>query len=122
AQAVLAFETRLARVSLSPVELRDPSKFYNPLSLQQADAITPHFSWTAFFDAQGLEQPKVFSLAQPDFFAELDRMIAEVPLQQWQAYLRYQTSSGAAPYLSDAFAEENFNFYSKALRGQSEMQ
>jgi len=122
AEAVLAFETRLAEVSLSPVELRDPSKFYNPMTLDQADAVTPHFSWHRFFESQGLAEPKKFSLAQPGFFQELDAMMTEVPLADWKAYLSYQTASAAAPYLSDAFAEENFAFYSKTLRGQAEMQ
>ena len=121
AEAVLAFETRLAKASLSPVELRDPSKFYNPVSLAEADKVTPHFSWPAFFDAQGLQRPPMFSLAQPGFFAELDAMMASVPMADWKAYLRYQTANSAAPYLGDAFVEENFGFYNKALRGQEEM-
>ena len=121
ARAVLAFETRLAKVSLSPVELRDPSKFYNPLSLDAADKVTPHFSWPQFFDAQGLERPAMFSLAQPGFFAELDAMMAQTPIADWKAYLRYQTVNAAAPYLGDAFVAENFGFYSKTLRGQDEM-
>ena len=48
-------------------------------------------------------------------------MLGDVPVDQWQAYLRFHTVDGASPYLSDAFAEENFNFYSKAMRGQAEM-
>jgi putative endopeptidase len=123
AQAVMDFETRLAKVSLSSEELsRDISKYYNPVTVDQANEVTPNFSWTAFFEAQGIEAPEMFSLAMPDFHAELSRMIADVPVATWQAYLRYQTVDGAAPYLSDEFAQENFNFYGKTLRGQEEMQ
>src|SRR5690606_35677131 len=123
AQAVMDFETRLAKVSLSSEELsRDISKYYNPVTVDQANEITPNFSWTAFFEAQGIEAPETFWLAMPDFHAELRRMIADVPVATWQAYLRYQTVDGAAPYLSDEFAQENFNFYGKTLRGQEEMQ
>ncbi|WP_425457813.1 M13 family metallopeptidase [Arenimonas fontis] len=123
AKAVMEFETRLAKVSLSREELsRDVSKYYNPVSVAQADAITPNFPWSAFFESQGIAAPEMFSLAMPDFHAELSRMIADVPVATWQAYLRYQTVDGAAPYLADAFAEENFNFYGKVLRGQEEMQ
>ncbi|MEZ5465187.1 MAG: M13 family metallopeptidase [Lysobacteraceae bacterium] len=120
AKDVLAFESELAKHSLSPIELRDPSKFYNPVSVADADKITPHFSWSAFFDANGVAQPKMFSLAQPDFFAALDKMITETPLDSWKAYLRYNTINSAAPFLSDAVSEESFNFYGKALRGQEE--
>ena len=120
AKDVLAFETELAKHSLSPIELRDPSKFYNPVSVADADKITPHFSWSAFFDANGVAQPKMFSLAQPDFFAAIDKMMTETPLDSWKAYRRYNTINSAAPFLSDAVSEESFNFYGKALRGQEE--
>src|SRR5690606_38116800 len=123
ADTVMAFETRLAKVSLSSEEIsRDVSKYYNPVSVAQADELTPNFPWSAFFESQGIDAPEMFSLAMPDFHAELSRMIADEPVSTWQAYLRYQTVDGAAPYLADAFAEENFNFYGKTLRGQGEMQ
>jgi putative endopeptidase len=120
---IVAFETRLAKVSLSSEELsRDVSLYYNPVSVADADALTPNFKWSAFFAAQGLEAPAMFSLAQPDFHKEVSAMIADVPVATWQAYLRAQTLDNAAPFLSDAFVQENFNFYNKTLRGQAEMQ
>jgi putative endopeptidase len=123
AKDVMAFETRLAGVSMSSEELsRDVSKYYNPVSVADADALTPNFKWSAFFESQGLAAPEMFSLAQPDFHKEVSAMIADVPAATWQAYLRYQAIDNAAPFLSDAFAQENFNFYGKTLRGQQEMQ
>ena len=120
---VMAFETRLAQVSVSSEQLsRDVSLYYNPVSVADADALTPNFKWSAFFSSQGLDAPAMFSLAQPDFHKEVSTMLADVPAATWQAYLRYQTVDGLSPFLSDAFAEENFNFYGKTLRGQSEMQ
>ncbi len=123
AQDVMAFETRLAKVSMSSEELsRDVSKYYNPVSVADADALTPNFKWSGFFAAQGLEAPAMFSLAQPDFHKEVSTMLADVPAAQWQAYLRYQTVDGMSPFLSEAFAAENFDFYGKTLNGQAEMQ
>jgi putative endopeptidase len=123
AKDVMAFETRLAGVSMSSEELsRDVSKYYNPVSVADADALTPNFKWSTFFESQGLAAPEMFSLAQPDFHKEVSAMIADVPAATWQAYLRYQAIDNAAPFLSDAFAQENFNFYGKTLRGQQEMQ
>jgi len=123
AKDVMAFETRLADKSLSSEELsRDVSKYYNPVSLAQADAVSPNFSWTRFFDSQGVPAPEMFSLAQPQFHAEVSTMLGEVPVDTWQAYLRYHAIDNAAPFLSSAFVEENFNFYGKTLRGQQELQ
>ena len=68
---VLAFETRLARHSLSRVELRKPENQYHFVSVAEANKVTPHFDWAAFFKAQGVDLGKGFSLSQPKFFAEL---------------------------------------------------
>jgi putative endopeptidase len=123
AQAVMDFETRLADKSLSSEELsRDVSKYYNPVDLEQADAVSPNFTWSSFFDSQGVPAPEMFSLAQPDFHAEVSKMLGDVPVETWQAYLRFHAIDNAAPFLASAFAEENFNFYGKTLRGQQEMQ
>jgi len=120
ADAVIAIETRLAKASTARVELRDPAKRYVPTSLADADALTPNFSWTAFFDGIGVARPAMFSLAMPDFFRELNTMLTEVPVADWKSYLRYHEIDGASPFLSAAFAQENFKFYNQALRGQAE--
>lgn len=120
ADAVVQFETRLAKASTPRVELRDPATRYVPTTLADADALTPNFSWTAFFDAAGIERPPMFSLAMQDFFREVDAMLTEVPVEQWRSYLRYHEIDNASPYLTEAFAQENFSFYNKALRGQVE--
>ncbi|KGM50931.1 peptidase [Lysobacter concretionis Ko07 = DSM 16239] len=122
AKQVVAFETRLAKVSKSSEEMsRDVSLFYNPMSPAEADKLTPNFPWTKFFESQGVATPTMFSLAIPAFHEEVSKMLADVPADQWQAYLRFHTVDGASPYLSDAFVQENFNFYNQAMRGQKEM-
>src|SRR5690606_12064211 len=63
----------------------------------------------------------MFSLTTRDFFKEANEMLVDTPVAAWQAYLRYHEIDGVAPYLSSAFAEESFNFYNKALRGQAKL-
>jgi len=122
AKDVVAFESRLAKHSKSRVDLqRDVSLYYNPVSIADADKLTPNFSWTEFFKAQGVETPKMFSLAMPAFHQEVDKMLADVPVDQWKSYLRFHTVDSASPYLSEAFVQENYNFYNKTMRGQKEM-
>ncbi|WP_421681195.1 M13 family metallopeptidase [Stenotrophomonas bentonitica] len=122
AKAVMDFETRLAKASMSRIEMRDPAKRYNPVSAADADKLTPNFSWTALFDTLKVPAAQKFSMAQPGFFGEVDKMLADVPAATWQAYLRFHTIDDAAPYLSSAFEKANFDFYSTTLRGQKEMQ
>ncbi|MBB5208272.1 M13 family metallopeptidase [Chiayiivirga flava] len=118
---VMAFETRLAKVSKSSEELsRDVSLFYNPITPAEADKLTPNFPWTTFFQSQGVAVPAMFSFAIPQFHQEVSTMLQDEDPAHWRAYLRFQTVDNASPFLSDAFATENFNFYSKTLRGQKE--
>lgn len=122
AKDVIAFETRLAKASVEKKALqRDVSLYYHPISPADADKLTPNFPWTKFFESQGVATPAMFSLAMPGFHQEVSKMLADVPAAQWQSYLRFHTIDEASPYLSDAFVEENFNFYSKTLRGQKEL-
>lgn len=122
AKAVMDFETRLAKASMSRIDMRDPAKRYNPVSAADADKLTPNFSWTALFDTLKVPAAQKFSMAQPGFFGEVDKMLADVPAATWQAYLRFHTIDDASPYLSSAFEKANFDFYSTTLRGQKEMQ
>jgi len=119
---VMAFETRLAKVSKSNEEMsRDVSLYYNPVTLADADKLTPHFSWTRFFESQGVAPQEKFSLAVPAFHQEVSAMLGDTDAAVWRSYLRFHTVDGASPYLSDAFANENFNFYARTLRGQKEI-
>ena len=121
ARDVVAFETRLAKVSKSSEELsRDAELAYHPVSVADADKLTPNFPWSKFFEAQGVATPTMFSLAIPAFHEQVSKMLAEVPVDTWKAYLRFHTVDSASPYLSDAFVQENYGFYNKTMRGQKE--
>ncbi len=120
AQSVLDFETELAKSSLSPTQLRDLDNQYHFVTVAEADKVSPHFSWEKFFKAQGVDVGKGFSLSQPDFIAEFDKLLTDAPVSQWQAYLKFHLVSSASPYLSKDFQTNRFNFYGKTLGGQPE--
>lgn len=120
AQAVLAFETRLAEASLLPVELRLPENQYNYVTVADAEKATPNFKWSKLFEAQGISKVDGFSLSQPKFFARMNQMLSDVSVKDWQSYLRYHLIKGAAPFLSDSIANERFAFYGTTMRGQKE--
>jgi len=122
AASILKFETRLATASLTPIEGRVPENQYHLVTVADAEKATPHFSWTKLLAAEGVTGVTSFSLSQPKFFAEFDKMLAEVPAANWQAYLRYHAINGAAPYLSNALIDERFAFYGKTLNGQQKLE
>jgi putative endopeptidase len=122
ANDIMAFETRLATASKSREDLsRDVSLYNNMVSVVDADKLTPNFSWTKFLESQGVTGLTQFSFAIPSFHQEVSKMLGDTDPATWRAYLRFHTVDGASPYLSDAFANEQFNFYSKTLRGQKEI-
>ena len=118
---VLALETDLAKASLDRVALREPENSYHMFTVKDADAKTPHFPWSAFYQAIGHGDVERFSLAQPDFFAAADKALAKVPVEHWRAYLRWHLVNFAAPSLSDDFVNADFDFYAKTLRGTEEL-
>ncbi|MDR3385770.1 MAG: M13 family metallopeptidase [Rudaea sp.] len=120
ARAVMDLETKLADASLPIVELRDPANQYHFVAFADADAVTPHFAWEKYFAAQGVSGEKGFSLSQPKFFAAMDKLIGEVPADQWRAYFRYHLVTQASPYLSKPFVDEDFAFNGQTLHGQKE--
>jgi putative endopeptidase len=120
AKSVLAFETKLATASLSPTELLDPDNQYHFVTLAEADAITPHFNWQKFFAGQGVDIDTGFSLSQPKFMREVDKLLATAPAAQWQAYLKFHLVNSASPGLSQSFRDNRFDFYGKTLAGQPE--
>ena len=122
AKDVLAFETRLAKVSKSREDFsRNVSLYYNMVTPAEADKLSPNFPFTKLFESQGVKVPEKFSLSVPAYHAEVSKMLADVPVEQWKSYLRFHLVDDASPYLSDAFVQESFNFYGATLSGQKEL-
>jgi len=121
-QAALAMklETDLATHSIPRVEMRKPENQYHFVTMAEANKVMPRFNWDAFFKAQGVTIDKGFSLSQPKFFAEMNKLLSTAPLAEWKAYLAFHTISGAADALSEPFVDARFDFYDKTLRGQPE--
>jgi putative endopeptidase len=122
AATVLEFQTRLAKASLTPVERRNPDNNYNKVSLAAAAELTPTFSWTEYMSARSVPAVTEMNVAPPKFFAEVDAMLKGVPVDHWKTYLRWMAVNAAAPLLSSAFVDENFNFFGRYLNGQKEQQ
>jgi putative endopeptidase len=122
AKTVMELETHLAKVSMTRVEQRDPKAIYHPMMLVGLEALAPEFSWRRYFTDVGLPEPGLLSVGQPEFVKEEGRMIADVPLSDWQAYLRWRLIDGVAEYLSRPFVEEDFDFSGKVIRGTKELE
>ncbi len=117
ADAVFAFETKLARASRTRVELRDPQKNYNKRSLADLAKEAPGFDWKAYLVAVGIPEGQELNVRQPDFFRAYAEMASAEPLSTWKTYLKWHILHGSATLLPKRFDEENFDFYGRTLRG-----
>ncbi len=122
AKTIMDIQTRLAKASKSPTELRNPEARYNKKSLAQLAELTPNFSWTGYMTVRGVPSVQEINVGQPAFFTEVNQMFSDVPLDQWKTYMRWMVINSSANRLSKAFVDENFNFYSKYLQGTKEQQ
>src|SRR5205085_462003 len=117
AKTVMTIETDLAKASLTRVERRDPYKIYHKMPVAELAKLTPSFDWQRYLAGIGIPSVKSLNVTQPKFFETVEHELQSVSLPEWKAYLRWHAAHAAAPYLSKQFVTENFNFYSKTLRG-----
>lgn len=122
AKTVMAVQNRLANASLAPVELRDPDKRYNKMMLEDAQKLTPNFSWADYMATRGVQGVKDLNVSQPKFFQELDKVFTETSLEDLKTYMRWMILNGSASRLSKRFVDENFDFFSRYLSGTKEQQ
>ncbi len=129
ATAVMALETKLAAHMLSRVQLRDPQATYHKMKLAELTTLTPGIDWPAYFamtgfpllDTAGKLRCDEFNVTQPDFFQAFDTVLNTTAIADWRAYLRWQLVHDLAPFLSEPFVRENFDFFGKTLTGQQEL-
>jgi putative endopeptidase len=120
AQTVLNTETKLAEVSRTRVERRDPDKNYNKMTLAQLSELTPDFSWNKYLTARGISANGDINVGQPDFFKAINRQLSATSVSDWKTYLRWRLIDTAAPALSKKFVDEDFDFKVKKLTGATE--
>jgi endothelin-converting enzyme/putative endopeptidase len=122
AKTVMDIETALAKASLTLVDKRDPYQLFHKLPRAEFVNLTPHFGWAAYWNAIGLPVPARVNVTEPEFYKEVERQLAARPIGDWKTYLRWHLAHAKAPFLSSPFVQANFDFYSKYLRGVTEMQ
>lgn len=118
AETVMALETKLAQVSKTPTELRDPLANYHKMTVEAAAAAMPGFPLELYLkEALVPATEKEIIVRQPKFFATLGELLRSEPLAAWKTYLRYHALKDSAAYLAAPFEDESFRFFSKELNG-----
>ena len=123
AAKVMALETSIASHHWDQVKDRDATLTYNKMNRDEVKALMPAFDWELYLTDGEIPSIVLDSVIvqQPSFFEGLGAILASFDIDAWKAWLKWHIISGAAPYLSDDFTNENFSFFGKTLSGTPEL-
>jgi putative endopeptidase len=119
ASRIFELETKIAAGHWNNVDSRDSEKTYN---LNEWDEACEIFGG-ALLEVwrNGMEVPVgAFDnvvLRQPSFASAVGALFTESNLEAWKDWLSWQIIAGDAPFLSDPFVNEHFDFYGRTLTG-----
>jgi len=115
---IVALETRVAEVSWTRVEQRDPVKSYNPMTPSELAALAPDFPWRPYLQQAHLGDLKTLVVNEKSAVPKIAAIYAQTPVATLQAWQAFTVTDAAAPYLSHRFADARFDFRDKTLSGQ----
>ncbi len=122
AATVLRIETRLADASAPSHGYGKPDRRYFPCPVRRLVEVTDGIDWEELLVSVNRTDLGVIDLYQPLYVREVGNVLKEEPVEDLKVFLKFKVLEFAAPYASRAFEEENFNFYSRTLSGQEEME
>ncbi len=122
AQTVLRIETALAKGHMSRVDRRNPDNTYHRTARARLTAMAPSWPWDRYFQQMGIARITDLNVTSPGYFPVLEQQLTTVPLNDWKTYLRWHTARLASSYLSTAFVNADFEFFSRTLTGAKELQ
>lgn len=120
-QVFIDIETRLAKASMTQVELRDIEKQYNKMTPAELASISPRVDWGKYFEAMHAPIPEYMIVCQPEFMKAVNSIFEEISLEDIKAYTRWHALNGSANFLNEDFAKEVFDFYGRTFGGAVQM-
>lgn len=117
-RAMRAFflDMRIAAAHANIIDSQDPHK---AAAWSRADFNTkaPGIDWAAFWSAAGLPGQANFFAWQPGAITGLSKLVADVPLADWQDWLTFHRLNQSASSLPKAFNDASFAFNGTILSG-----
>jgi len=120
-QQIWDLETAIAKVSKDRVTRRDPKGMYNKVDKAGVAKAMPHFDWTAYWKAVGLDKVNDVTVTSTDFLAGADALMTATKPEVWRAYLTFHVISGNAGFLTKALEDRKFAFRA-AITGQEKQE
>jgi len=116
AEAIVAFETQIAKAHWTRVQSRDAVKTYNKMTIAALAHDAPGFDFATYFRGIGTPVDTVI-VGQPGALTGIGAAVAAAPLQVLKDQLLVRSLDAYASYLPKAFDDERFAFYGTVLSG-----
>jgi endothelin-converting enzyme/putative endopeptidase len=120
AKAVLSVETAMAEAMLDRVKRRDPASTQHRMTINELQALSPNFNWRKYAAAAEAPPLPTINVSVPDYLRALNRLISVSAMGDLKAYLRWHVLHESADLLPKAFADADFDYFSRTLAGQQE--
>ena len=121
AQAIVAFETRIAQAHWTRIDSRDANKTYNKMTVAQLARTAPGFDFRGYFTGIGAPVDSVI-VAQPTAVSGIARLVRTTPISVLKDQLLVRSLDNFADVLPSAFDKEQFAFYGTVLSGTPEQE
>ena len=118
AEAIVAFETRIAEAHWTPIQNRNRDETYNEYTIAQLESEAPGFAWQDYYTAIGVGEVPRLIVRQDTAMAPIAAIYAETPMEVIQAWQAFHSTDDAAPRLSRRFADAQWEFRARDLQGQ----
>lgn len=117
--AIYAIEKRIAGPSYDNVKLRDIDANYHKMTYQELLRDFPGIDWTTLFWVSGFPAFSYVDVGQPEPIHEVEKILADTPLEDLKSYAEVRIIAGATGVLSQNFRDASFEF-SKVMSGKQQ--
>jgi putative endopeptidase len=117
AAKVFALEVDIANTHVTRADSADVLKADNLWTVKDFETKAPGMDWKAYFKAAHLGDQGKFIVWHPSATVGEAALVNKIDLATWKDYLAFHRINGMASVLPKAFADEQFDFYGKALSG-----
>lgn len=116
AKNVVKIETELADSVWTKEQSRNIPAMYNPRTIEQIESMYPNLPIRGMIEDLGIAVPETAIVTELNTVKQADNMMKTLTDREKKDYYIWKVVSGAAPYLSDDFANASFEF-NKVMSG-----
>lgn len=119
---IIALEARLAGEQMLKEQTRDMVALYNKIPTGELAELMPDFAWDVYLSEAGIADIDGVVVTQLDYMKALNGIIHDTSLEDWKTFLKWKALNASATFLNEDIDMQNFEFFSKTMRGTEERQ